>query len=239
MGKKRKRGGDEEKVLAFDPANRHEFLTGFRKRKTERRKWAVREILEKERQDQIEAKKDHRNDVKQKWKDLQRAEARVEALLGPAEEVGWLGDSLRAEKLRDAEVPVTVAFEEEDDDPFGGCEVTTTVAGVSDGHGGHLPLALVGKSGYVLSKLGGSAGLLRDLTGVPEESPEARSRRRIASRIKEEERRSHGLDKQVEKKLAMKREGPKKKSKLMKGSKGKQGPVGRKQRRKRMKKSGK
>lgn len=210
-------------------------MTGFKRRKQERRKWAVREILEKERQDRIEAKKDYRQDVKKRWKDLQRAEKRVEALLGPAEEVQWLGD-LKTEKLQD-EVPVTVAFTAEDDDPFGDCEVTTTVGGVSDGAGGHLPLALIGKSGNVLSLLGGEAGRLRDLTGIEEEDPEERVKRRQASARKEEDRRQVALDKAVTKTLTVKNKGPAKKSKRAKGSKGKKGPVGRKERRKRMKKA--
>ncbi|CAE7668666.1 unnamed protein product [Symbiodinium pilosum] len=229
---------ENDQVLTFDPASRQSFLAGFRKRKQDRRKWAVREILEKERQDRIEAKKDHRQDVKQRWKDVQRAEKRVEALLGPQEEVGWLGD-LRTEKLKDEEVPVTVAFEAEEDDPFGGCEVTTAIAGVSDGAGGHLPLALVGKSGTALSLLGGEAGLLRDLTGIPQEDPQARTKRRVLSNAKEESRRQAVLDKTVTKKLTTKNQGPAKKNKRAKGSKGGKRPVGRKERRKRMKKRGK
>mmetsp|Transcript_9315 Transcript_9315/g.22329 ORF Transcript_9315/g.22329 Transcript_9315/m.22329 type:complete len:239 (-) Transcript_9315:17-733(-) len=238
MVKQRKAKRDSDQVLTFDPASRQNFLVGFRKRKQARRKWAVREILEKERQDRIEAKKDHRQDVKQRWKDLQRAEKRVEALLGPEEEIGWLGD-LKAEKLKDEEVPVTVAFDVEEDDPFGGCEVTTTIAGVSDGAGGHLPLALVGKSGNALSLLGGEAGLLRDLTGIPQEDPQAKAHRRYTSREKEETRRQAALDKTVTKKLTTKNQGPAKKNKRAKGSKNGKRPVGRKERRKRMKKRGK
>ncbi|OLP95533.1 hypothetical protein AK812_SmicGene22305 [Symbiodinium microadriaticum] len=237
MVKQRRAKRDSDQVLTFDPASRQSFLAGFRKRKQDRRKWAVREILEKERQDRIEAKKDHRQDVKQRWKDLQRAEKRVEALLGPAEEVGWLGD-LRSEKLKDEEVPVTVAFEAEEDDPFGDCEVTTTIAGVSDGAGRHLPLALVGKSGNAISVLGGQAGLLRDLTGIPQEDPQARSKRRFISSEKEESRRQTALDETVSKKLNTKNQGPKKKSKRAKGSKQGKRPVGRKERRKRMKRRG-
>ena len=237
MGKRRKSKLDTDgHILTFDPASRHAFVTGFTRRKKERRKWAVREILEKERQDRIEAKKDYRNDVKRKWKDLQRAEKRVEALLGPADEVQWLGD-LKTEKLRDEEVPVTVAFTAEDDDPFGDCEVTTTIGGVSDGAGGHLPLALIGKSGNVLSLLGGEAGRLRDLTGVQEEDPEEKVKRRQASARKEEDRRQVALDKAVTKTLTEKNKGPSKKSKRAKGSKGKKGPVGKKERRKRMKRA--
>ena len=127
-------------------------------------------------EDRIEAKKDYRQDVKKKWKDLQRAERRVDALLGPEEQVQWLGDLKSSQQIAD-ELPVTVAFAVEDDDPFGGCEVTTTVGGVSDGTGHHLPLALTGKSGHVLSTLGGEAGRLRDLTGVKDSrgSPESLS----------------------------------------------------------------
>eukprot|EP00434_Breviolum_minutum_P034544 symbB.v1.2.030580.t1/scaffold3464.1/size56234/3 len=336
MGKRRKSKLDTDgHILTFDPASRHAFVTGFTRRKKERRKWAVREILEKERQDRIEAKKDYRNDVKRKWKDLQRAEKRVEALLGPADEVQWLGD-LKTEKLRDEEVPVTVAFtaedcllgcefvgdlvglwlraksglvpqlpfaiydddleksmvarlklqkrcEEEvegpaasreegrsitgpsrrgamigtsfqkfatdflqvpvtvaftaeDDDPFGDCEVTTTIGGVSDGAGGHLPLALIGKSGNVLSLLGGEAGRLRDLTGVQDRTMNV-GRLRQASARKEEDRRQVALDKAVTKTLTEKNKGPSKKSKRAKGSKGKKGPVGKKERRKRMKRA--
>eukprot|EP00931_Biecheleriopsis_adriatica_P009343 TRINITY_DN110413_c0_g1_i1.p1 TRINITY_DN110413_c0_g1~~TRINITY_DN110413_c0_g1_i1.p1 ORF type:complete len:240 (-),score=72.49 TRINITY_DN110413_c0_g1_i1:24-743(-) len=239
MGKRRKAREDSDgKVLTFDPAARHSYINGFAKRKQERRKWAVREILEKERQDRMEVKKDYRQDVKAKWKDLQRAEKRVEAILGVEEEVGWLGD-LKAERLKDEEEPVTVAFDAEEDDPFGDCEVTTTVGGVSDGMGGHLPLALVSKSGTTLSILGGGAGRLRDLTGIMQESPEVRSKRRIASTIKEEDRRQDCLTKKVVKKMSLKNKGPKKKSKRAKGAKGKKGPVGKKERRKRMKKSGK
>ncbi|CAE7441155.1 unnamed protein product [Symbiodinium natans] len=237
MVKQRRAKRDKDQVVTFDPASRESFLAGFRKRKQDRRKWAVREIIEKERQDRIEAKKDHRQDVKQRWKDLQRAEKRVEALLGPDEEVGWLGD-LQAEKIRDEEVPVTVAFQAEDDDPFGDCEVTTTVAGVSDGAGGHLPLALIGKSGSALSLIGGQAGLLRDLTGIPQEDPKARTKRRFISSEKEENRRQAALDKTVSKKLSTKNKGPAKKNKRAKGSKGGKRKVGRKERRKRMKKRG-
>ena len=67
-------------------------------------------------EDRIEAKKDYRQDVKKKWKDLQRAERRVDALLGPEEQVQWLGDLKSSQQIAD-ELPVTVAFAVEDGSP--------------------------------------------------------------------------------------------------------------------------
>lgn len=237
MRRKRRADKENEKVIAFDPASRHAYINGFGKRKEERRKFGIRQHLEQERQDRMEVKRDHRNDVKKKWKDLQRAEKRVEALLGlgPSEEIHIIGGPDRLGALEDGEAPITVTFEEEDDDPFGNCEVTTTVGGISTRGEGHLPLALISKSGDVLAQLRGQAGQLRDLTGMPEDL-EVRQKRRIESSLREEEKRQKSLTDKVTKLINMKHKGGVKKKRKVKGKKG-SGRMTRKERRKSMQKA--
>eukprot|EP00933_Yihiella_yeosuensis_P009011 TRINITY_DN114771_c0_g1_i1.p2 TRINITY_DN114771_c0_g1~~TRINITY_DN114771_c0_g1_i1.p2 ORF type:complete len:281 (+),score=89.11 TRINITY_DN114771_c0_g1_i1:60-902(+) len=239
MGWKRRKE-KEDRVISFDAVSRHSYLSGFRKRKGERRKLAVREIIEKERQDKIEAKKDFRDDVKKRWKDLQRAEKRVDAVLGlgdaEREEILIIGGD-RRDAIADGKAPVTIAFEKEDDDPFGDCEVTTTIGGISTASGGHLPLSVIDKQTGTLALLRNGAGLLRDLTGMPEEDPKEKTKRRIAASIRQEELRQIALDRNVKKKIEFKERGGVKKDKVKKKSGG--GPGGKttaKERRKRMKK---
>merc|ERR1712083_989557 len=102
-------------------------------------KKALEDIVEKERQDRIELRKDRREDIKRKWKEVEWADKRVERFLIPA-----IKDRHKLTALTDgsgdsgsdgegADHFTTVAFDVEDDDPFGGCEVTTTVGDVSSG----------------------------------------------------------------------------------------------------------
>jgi ribosomal RNA-processing protein 17 len=60
MGKKH--GG---RVITFDPAARKDFITGFHKRKTERRKKAQTKAEERARREKLEARKEKREYLKQ------------------------------------------------------------------------------------------------------------------------------------------------------------------------------
>ena len=51
-------------VIEFDPEARREFLTGFRKRKTERRNIAQANILRKEAEQRKQEKKERREEMK-------------------------------------------------------------------------------------------------------------------------------------------------------------------------------
>mmetsp|Transcript_85999 Transcript_85999/g.228014 ORF Transcript_85999/g.228014 Transcript_85999/m.228014 type:complete len:253 (-) Transcript_85999:132-890(-) len=145
MGKKRKKPAGEDPGLVFDVAARQEFLLGFRKRKTARRKKAILEGIEAKRQDQIDVKRDLRNHIKDSWKQVQWADrhalkvieagsfgSRAKALMDREDGAGASGDGSSSEDgsgepgaLEDRpRAASTVAFEREEDDPFGGCEVT-------------------------------------------------------------------------------------------------------------------
>ncbi|CAK0858697.1 unnamed protein product [Prorocentrum cordatum] len=146
MGKKRKKPAGEDPGLVFDVAARQEFLLGFRKRKTARRKKAILEGIEAKRQDQIDVKRDLRNHIKDSWKQVQWADrhalkvieagsfgSRAKALMDREDGAGASGDGSSSEDDGSGEpgaledrprAASTVAFEREEDDPFGGCEVT-------------------------------------------------------------------------------------------------------------------
>eukprot|EP00039_Didymoeca_costata_P005333 m.80606 g.80606 ORF g.80606 m.80606 type:complete len:226 (+) comp12770_c0_seq2:197-874(+) len=62
---KRKRINRENKlVVNFDPEDRAEFLTGFKKRKDARRKVALEQIVEKERQEKLKLRAEKRKELK-------------------------------------------------------------------------------------------------------------------------------------------------------------------------------
>eukprot|EP00929_Paragymnodinium_shiwhaense_P112819 TRINITY_DN81090_c0_g1_i1.p2 TRINITY_DN81090_c0_g1~~TRINITY_DN81090_c0_g1_i1.p2 ORF type:complete len:309 (+),score=133.60 TRINITY_DN81090_c0_g1_i1:85-1011(+) len=71
----------EEKALLFDPEARLKYLKSFRKRKQDRRKKAQHEALDKERQERIEVHREHREDIKKRWKDVAWAERTVDRVL--------------------------------------------------------------------------------------------------------------------------------------------------------------
>lgn len=151
-------------TITFDTKARKAYLTGFRKRKKERRKQGMRQIMETERQEKITLKWEHREDVKCQWKEVQWAEKKVEKLLGIKDaaaqsekglprlknrrKAALQDDDAGGNAIADGSVegeaprprPLTVNFEVEDDDdeddPFGGCEVTTTVGAVGSGAAG-------------------------------------------------------------------------------------------------------
>lgn len=137
----------EQKTIGFDPKSRVEYITGFRKRKELRRRKAVLDGLERERQENIQVRKELRDEVKQKWKELAWAEKRADRLvdhtrkmlknnperaaamqLQDGDEFSSPGFSDHDEEEEDETLQAltTVAFDREEDDPFGGCEVTTT-----------------------------------------------------------------------------------------------------------------
>lgn len=140
MGKHWRRSGKEVNAIIFDAKARNSWLTGFRKRKNERREKAMLESEERLRQDKIELRKERREDIKRKWKEVEWADKRVAKFLIPA-----LKDRHKLSALtngpmsfpdeEDADPSTTVLFGvedgEDDDDPFGGCEVTTTIGDVA------------------------------------------------------------------------------------------------------------
>mmetsp|Transcript_11727 Transcript_11727/g.21322 ORF Transcript_11727/g.21322 Transcript_11727/m.21322 type:complete len:282 (-) Transcript_11727:51-896(-) len=144
-------------VIEFDPASRHRYIYGFRKRKQARRKQGAMEAIERARQEKIGIKKSYRDDVKQRIKELQWATNHIDRCLGDASgraralaleaadgsEDEMLADAQYDGQLEDGvaeratpEVKKVVHFsreggEAEEDDPFGDCEVTTTHLEVS------------------------------------------------------------------------------------------------------------
>ena len=77
MGK----GKNHGRVITFDPAARKDFLTGFHRRKTERRKRAQSKAEERARKEKLEARKEKREYLKQ-----QRSIGQGDAVLGEDED---------------------------------------------------------------------------------------------------------------------------------------------------------
>jgi len=147
MRRKRKETDGRPSII-FDVKKRQQHLTGFRKRKKERRKVAQTEILEAARKEKIDLKWEHREEVKRQWKEVQWAERKVEKLFGLEDDpkkrrkvaledqhggaiMDQNGQARHCEADRDGPVTVNFDLEDGDDDPFGGCEVTTTIGAVS------------------------------------------------------------------------------------------------------------
>lgn len=64
MGKKKQRT-EHRKEIVFDENARREFITGFRKRKKERRQIARQKIAEEVRQEKLKERQEHRDFMKQ------------------------------------------------------------------------------------------------------------------------------------------------------------------------------
>jgi len=144
MAKARKKGGKQgPQTVRFDVKARYAYLTGFRKRKEARRRKALLQQMEKERQENIEVRRDAREEIKRSWREVQFAVKRTEKALGYAKvraledrradcagtkEAPLLEDVANsADEAAGAAEQTTVAFERiEDGDAFGDCEVTTT-----------------------------------------------------------------------------------------------------------------
>lgn len=194
-----------EQVLKFDLCKRKEYITGFRKRKVQRKKRGMEQKLEQERQERIDVKRDHREDIKNNWKQLRWAERKIEQKFADAKDLKD-HDSEEADGEQDvpaADTSVTVSFDREEDDPFGDCEVTTTdvnetggVAAVKLEEGSKLWLAVMAGPNAAQWQSAWAANPLR----AAEE--EWRRRRRAISVRKEEDVRKHSLAKKVEKRLA-------------------------------------
>ncbi|KAI8321307.1 hypothetical protein GQ54DRAFT_251478, partial [Martensiomyces pterosporus] len=58
--KKRKARREQVEEVAFDPKARRTFLTGFHKRKVERRERAMAQLKEREREDRLEMRREKR-----------------------------------------------------------------------------------------------------------------------------------------------------------------------------------
>lgn len=170
MGKTRKKEDKNQKEIKFDVKKRFDYVTGFRKRKEQRRLKAYREQIEAERQDRIDVKREYREDIKRQYKEVAWAERRVEKLIdGSAftdikmlteEEIEGLTEAEKRSRRETLALPpirgigagmaarrpvtgdrMTLKFApEEDDDPFGDCEVITTIGGVSNSSDGTLAL---------------------------------------------------------------------------------------------------
>mmetsp|Transcript_8261 Transcript_8261/g.18464 ORF Transcript_8261/g.18464 Transcript_8261/m.18464 type:complete len:294 (+) Transcript_8261:80-961(+) len=79
--KRSKKGSEEAPLIEFDPASRHKFIYGFRKRKQARRKEGALQLMERARQEKIAIKKSYRDDVKHRIKELQWATNHIERCL--------------------------------------------------------------------------------------------------------------------------------------------------------------
>jgi len=211
-------------MIKWDSAKRKEYLTGFRKRKQERKWKGMVEVLEKERQDRIAVKRDVREQVKQNWRDLQRSQALTNKALSrlgitDADDRGamYLEDASDDEVPRPkkkAEAQKMICFEKEEDDPFGDCEVTTTAFEAADAascsiSGNALQLAL--HTNISSAWTGGG----RTWEGEDAAADEAaatkfeRQRKRVVVRKKEEKREKEALERRVAKRLGFKKKSKK------------------------------
>jgi len=218
------RGREEQKNISFDPKSRVEYITGFRKRKEQRRRKAILVGLERERQENIQVRKELRDEVKQKWKELAWAERRADKLVdhtrkmlknNPERAAAMQlqdGDEFSSPGFSDHDAEeddetlqalTTVAFDSEEDDPFGGCEVTTTSIGVvanrADGYFQTKQLATMAERNHerslALQKSGSTAI-------VSEEEAAAHRKRRAEALAQEEKRHLKAANKKVTKLLA-------------------------------------
>lgn len=255
--RKRARGGQHN--ITFNEAARHEFLTGFHKRKQQRKKEGARQAFEQARKDKMEVKKDYRDHVKQQWKEVQWAERRVQKLLGLEddedavtanvkkrmlqEEHEYEGEKLAA--LTDGTIQdagggsVKVDFsqeDEEDDDPWAGCEVTTTVGVVRDPDTDYLLAS--GGGGFYGSKLAvfGRGGKGPENEVLSEAQIEARRKIRADNLRKEENIRQASAEKKAWKEKQQAKKDKRKKSRKDKKKTAKNNKTGIKERRRRAKK---
>lgn len=248
----RRRAENAGPTITFDVLARHRYITGFRKRRQERRKKGWAEVMDAERQDRISVKWERREDIKRQWKEVQWAERRVDRLMGAKQEA--LTDAAEGgegKRKRRREVPallpapseatngeqaaITVAFDLEDDDPFGGCEVTTTVGGVAgDGADGGAASGSATGPLWPMLPTERIAGILARTAKVrdPGEDDETRRKRRAEALRKEEEIRQRATARKVAKQMALKKMSGKKKKKTT-GKKGKGKRPGAKARRRR------
>jgi len=220
-------GGKTGSRIVFDVAARKNFITGFRSRKDARRKVATLELAETARWDKIKAKAEQRAEIKENYKSFQRHVTRAEAWKegdehGSSDEEETVTKQTKKGRKKkrdaspepepddddDAKVAVdTVAFgQEEDDDLFGGCEVTTTIG---------VPIAA--QAG---SSLWGGPSETAEEKATGAQKTDAEWWKRGANIRKEEEKRKKKLNSKLarDKQMAMKK---KKKPKKGKGSKGK------------------
>lgn len=234
--RRRRDPGESGPTITFDPVARHKFLTGFRKRKLDRKKKGHAQVAELERQDRINLKWEMREEVKKQWKEVQWAERRVEKLFGPdgrprslADKPGGDEDKPKKKRRRKADAledagngevlaaiadaassgPVTVAFEAEDDDPFGGCEVTTVAALGDDAEGG--PAAFDGPHTLAVPERNRGTELAIAGRALTPAELEARIRRRTEALRKEEAKRQVAMSKRITKQMAEKKKMKKKK----------------------------
>ncbi|XP_030045059.1 nucleolar protein 12-like, partial [Microcaecilia unicolor] len=73
MGKRKARGGGFRRVLTFDEEKRREYLTGFHKRKVERRKVAVQELKKKIKEEQRKMREERHKEYMRMLKERQEA----------------------------------------------------------------------------------------------------------------------------------------------------------------------
>lgn len=232
---KKKASGDHGgPMIRFDPKARKEYLTGFQKRKQARRWKATEEIMQKERQDKIDLRKEHREEVKRAWRDLQHATALTNKALNDRgiedgrKISGAMRDASDDEDAEDEEAPKMLEFEkEEDDDPFGDCEVTTTAFDASASSKGGLA-ANAAKLWPAIQ----ARDITQDWTGGRgtwngedyEEDEEAarkfaRQRKRAVKRKEEEDRAHVGLQNRVSARLGFDKKQGKGKKEKEKGGK--------------------
>mmetsp|Transcript_12009 Transcript_12009/g.18145 ORF Transcript_12009/g.18145 Transcript_12009/m.18145 type:complete len:290 (-) Transcript_12009:144-1013(-) len=288
MAPHKRRRGREGPELVFDVAARQRYLTGFRKRKKERREKAFRELLEKQREENITLKREHREEVKQKWKEVQWADARAVKLLaiqevernkqrkalclargGTWDEVKNRpmaikngesdsesdsdsdgGSDSSDEERRREKMPILdqvneaidgdalkVGFAaiEDEDDPFGDCEVTTTVGAATSE--AIIPVQEHDKDESRLALLGMNprAAIEQRLAMLRKhgfETEAERKQRRIESLRKQERVRQKALSKKVTKAIDENNKCGKKKKRKITG-KDKRRKAGAKERRKR------
>jgi len=268
MGTKRTKDGSAGKTITFDQKARHAFITGFRKRKQQRRREGRAQVVELERQDRINVKWEVREDVKRTWKEVQWAERRVEKLFGPdgplhlknranteSDDDEPKPKRKKAAALEDGEVEegaetnkegqevVAFGVEDDDDDPFGGCEVTTTVGdgslALTTSEGARDASAFGRGSWFSESPM--MLALLekrnagRDLAhpGMTPAEHAARIKRRTEALRKEEAIRQASIAKRVKREMSEKKK--KKKKKTSKKGEKKKKPTAKERRRRKMK----
>lgn len=206
---------DGEDFVGFDVLQRNTWLTGFRKRKALRRQEAYEKFLEKERQEKIDAKREYRQELKAQYKRIQLESKRVERLLDAKHGAPKAIQDGEADKENDEDEDAdgvlalmsnpaepaaakggttVVAFDREDDDPFGDCEVTTSA---------------VPCSALEVFEVASGTLAVREPT---EHDPEHAARRR-ANLAKEEARRREALAKRAKRRILLDKREKKRKGK--------------------------
>ncbi|KAH9260225.1 hypothetical protein BASA81_001394 [Batrachochytrium salamandrivorans] len=132
MGKDFKKPGEFKKhaklVVEFDENSRREFLTGFSKRKTERRKQALHQLEEQAREETLATRKQFRDQLLEEKRELLAQAAAAREAEGEVEESDNDGDDADKKVLQgmDSKSKVEQLHDDFSSHQFGSAHVTVT-----------------------------------------------------------------------------------------------------------------